>query len=54
MENSNRREDLDKVKAAVLENLSKLPPVPSVPIAVMPPSTKVGAGFFSQTGLQFS
>jgi hypothetical protein len=41
MENSNKREDLDKVKAAVLENLSKLPPVPSVPIAVAPPSVKV-------------
>jgi hypothetical protein len=44
MENSNKREDLDRVKQQVLENLSQLPPVPSVPIVAAPAVTKVGQG----------
>ena len=44
MENSNKREDLDRVKQQVLENLSQLPAVPSVPIVAAPPLAKVGGG----------
>eukprot|EP00879_Flechtneria_rotunda_P002734 GHRR01002941.1.p1 GENE.GHRR01002941.1~~GHRR01002941.1.p1 ORF type:complete len:613 (+),score=257.58 GHRR01002941.1:137-1975(+) len=41
MENSNTRQELEKIKNKVLEQLSMLPPVPSVPLMVMPPGTKV-------------
>jgi len=41
MENSNKREDLDRVKQQVLENLTQLPAVPSVPIVAAPPLAKV-------------
>jgi hypothetical protein len=41
MENSNTRSDLERIKNKVLQQLQSLPPVPSVPVAVMPPGTKV-------------
>jgi hypothetical protein len=41
MENSNPRSELEKIKNKVLEYLSQLPPVPSVPLTVMPATTKV-------------
>lgn len=43
MENSNPRSELEKIKNKVLEYLQHLPPVPSVPMTVMPATTKVGA-----------
>lgn len=43
MENSNTRADLERIKNQVLQHLQQLPPVPSVPVAVMPPATKVRA-----------
>eukprot|EP00775_Hariotina_reticulata_P005430 gene5430-5663_t len=42
MENSNSRKDLEKIKNKVLDYLLQLPPAPSVPVAIMPPGTKVG------------
>lgn len=41
MENSNTRSELERIKNKVLQQLQSLPPVPSVPVAVMPPGTKV-------------
>jgi hypothetical protein len=41
MENSNSRPELERIKNAVLQQLQQLPPVPSVPVAVMPPTAKV-------------
>lgn len=45
MENSNTRSELEAIKNQVLQQLQSLPPVPSVPIAVMPAGTKVSQGF---------
>ncbi len=44
MRNANRREDLEAIRAQVLENLRDLPPVPSVPMTRAPAPTKVIVG----------
>jgi len=41
MKNTNRREELEKIKNQVLANLALMPPAPSVGIHQAPPVTKV-------------
>jgi hypothetical protein len=40
MENSNTLAELEATKNKVLEQLSRMPPAPSVPLIVMPATTK--------------
>ena len=42
MENQNTHEYLEAIRNRLLENLSKLPPVPSVPFHHVPPDSNVG------------
>jgi hypothetical protein len=38
MKNANSRAELERIKTTILENLSKLPPAPSVPFEKRPPA----------------